>query len=147
MGEVFAREADFLSIGTNDLVQYTLAVDRTNERVSDLFQPMHPAVIRLIRDTARGARRHGTPLSCCGEAASDTEMALLMLGLGVRTLSVSGTSVPQLKRLIRSVDMSACERLAKKAISFDSEAEVAAYLRSRVRKIVPEAASERPDGL
>jgi len=145
MAEVFAREADFLSIGTNDLVQYTLAVDRTNERVNDLFQPTHPAVIRMVRETVRGARRHGTPVSCCGEAAAEPEMALLLIGLGVRTLSVSSSSTPQLKRLIRSVEMGACERLAKKAISFDSEAEVSAFLRSRVRKIVPEAASGRPD--
>ncbi|MEO0482433.1 MAG: phosphoenolpyruvate--protein phosphotransferase [Planctomycetota bacterium] len=145
MAEVFAREADFLSIGTNDLVQYTLAVDRTNERVNDLFQPTHPAVIRMVRETVRGARRHGTPVSCCGEAAAEPEMALLLVGLGVRTLSVSASSAPQLKRLIRSVEMGACERLAKKAISFDSEAEVSAFLRSRVRKIVPEAASGRPD--
>ncbi|MFG0313138.1 MAG: phosphoenolpyruvate--protein phosphotransferase, partial [Phycisphaerales bacterium] len=85
MAPVFAREADFLSIGTNDQVQYTLAVDRTNERVADLFNPAHPAVIRLIREVVKGARRHDTPVSCCGESAGDPEYALLLIGLGVRT--------------------------------------------------------------
>jgi phosphotransferase system enzyme I (PtsI) len=139
MAETFAREVAFFSIGTNDLTQYTLAVDRTNERVAQLFNPAHPAVIRLIRDVVRAARRHSTPVSCCGEAASALEYAILLIGLGVRTLSVTGSTIPQLKRMVRSVTVPACERIARQALSFDSDVQVASYLRDRARQIVPEA--------
>lgn len=139
MADAFAREVDFFSIGTNDLTQYTLAVDRTNERVANLYQPTHPAVIRLIRDVARAARRHNTPVSCCGESAGDPEYALLLIGLGLRTLSMSSSSIPQLKRLVRSVDVKQCELIAKSAMRLDSEVQIAALLRDRARAIVPEA--------
>ncbi|MEZ6242668.1 MAG: phosphoenolpyruvate--protein phosphotransferase [Phycisphaerales bacterium] len=136
---VFAREADFFSIGTNDLVQYTLAVDRTNERVASLYNPAHPAVTKLIRDVARAARRSDIPVSCCGEAAGEPEFAALLLGLGLRTLSVTASDIPPLKRLIRSLSIPQCERIAKKAISLDSESEASAYLRDRIQRLVPEA--------
>lgn len=135
----FAREVDFFSIGTNDLVQYTLAVDRTNERVASLFNPANPAVLRLIRDTVRAADRARIPVSCCGESASDADFAVLLIGLGVRTLSVSSASVPQIKRLVRSVSAKQCEHIAKRAMSFDSDVEVAGFLRDQTRRIIPEA--------
>lgn len=134
-----AREVDFFSIGTNDLVQYTLAVDRTNEKVAGMFNPGHPAVLKLVRDVVRSGRRREVPVSCCGEAAGDIRFAVLLLGLGVRTLSVSPGSVPVIKRLIRSVSIDQCERMAKRAIAFDSDSEVTMYVRDRLRKILPEA--------
>jgi phosphotransferase system enzyme I (PtsI) len=137
--DTFAREADFFSIGTNDLVQYTLAVDRINERVASLYSPTHPAVVRLIRDVARAARRHKTPVSCCGEAAADLDYAMLLLGLGVWTLSVSAGSIPPLKRFIRGLTAEQCEKVAKQALTLDSDVQVAALLRDRARKFVPEA--------
>ena len=139
LADALAREVDFFSIGTNDLVQYTLAVDRTNERVANLYQPAHPAVLKLIRMVVRASRSKKIPVSCCGEAAGDLEYVPLLLGLGLRTLSVTPAGIPLVKRLIRSVSIKACERLAKKAIQFDSELESGAFLRNRVRKIVPEA--------
>jgi len=139
LADTFAREVDFFSIGTNDLVQYTLAVDRINERVAHLYQPTHPAVIKLIRDVARAARRHDTPVSCCGEAAGDLEYAMLLIGLGLRTLSVVGSSIPPLKRFIRSVGIQQCERVARQAMSLDSDVLISALLRDRARKAVPEA--------
>ncbi len=135
----FAREVDFFSIGTNDLVQYTLAVDRTNERVANLFNPANPAVLRLIRETARAGDRARIPVSCCGESASDPDFAVLLLGLGVHTLSVNSGSVPQIKRLVRSVSAKQCEHIAKRAMSFDSDVEVAGFLRDQTRRIIPEA--------
>lgn len=137
--ETFAREADFFSIGTNDLVQYTLAVDRINERVAHLYTPTHPAVLRLIRDVSRAAKRHDLPISCCGESAGDLEFAMLLIGLGLRTLSVSSTSIPQLKRFVRSVSVQQCERVARQALALDSGDQVARLLRDRARKFVPEA--------
>ncbi|MEM8756255.1 MAG: phosphoenolpyruvate--protein phosphotransferase [Planctomycetota bacterium] len=134
-----AKEVDFFSIGTNDLVQYTLAVDRTNERVAGLFNPGHPAVLKLIRDVVRAGRRRAIPISCCGEAAAQSEFAVLLLGLGVRTLSVSPGSVPYVKQLIRSVSVERCEKIAKKAISFDSDSEVTMYVRDQLRKLLPDA--------
>lgn len=139
MIDAFARDADFFSIGTNDLVQYVLAVDRTNERVAHLYQPAHPAVVKLIRDIVRAGRRREVPVSCCGEAAADPAIAHLLIGLGLRTLSVNSGSIPAIKRLVRSVTVAECERTAQKALTFDSEIEAAAYVRDRARKLVPEA--------
>lgn len=145
MIDAFARDADFFSIGTNDLVQYTLAVDRTNERVANLYQPMHPAVVKLIRDVARAARRRDRDVSCCGEAAADPATAHLLIGLGLRTLSVTASSIPSLKRMVRNVSVADCEQTAQKALSFDSEIEAAAFVRDRARKLVPEAFDRRFD--
>jgi phosphotransferase system enzyme I (PtsI) len=139
---ILAREVDFFSIGTNDLVQYTLAVDRTNEQVADMFNPGHPAVLKLVRDVVRAGRRGGIPVSCCGEAAGDLVFAVLLLGLGVRTLSVSPGAAPAIKKLIRSISMDQCERIARKAISFESDGEVTMYVRDRLRKAIPEALGE-----
>lgn len=111
-----------------------------------MYQPAHPAVLKLIRDVSRAGRRHGSPVSCCGESAADIENAALLIGLGVRTLSVTASAIPTLKRVVRAVSAARCERIAKKAISFDSEAEAAAYVRSRVRKMVPEAYEGRRAG-
>jgi len=143
MAETFAREVDFFSIGTNDLVQYTLAVDRTNERVAHLFNPAHPAVTKLIKDVVRASRRHDVPVSCCGEAAGEVEHAMLLIGLGLRRLSVAASSIPRIKRLIRSVTIKQCERIARKAASFDSDVQVSAYLRDRARVLIPEAIGGR----
>ncbi|MFK7758901.1 MAG: phosphoenolpyruvate--protein phosphotransferase [Phycisphaerales bacterium] len=138
MASAFAREVDFLSIGTNDLVQYTLAVDRTNERVASLYTPIHPAVLRLIRDVSRAGRKQNIPVSCCGQSAADPAFAALLIGLGVRTLSVTASSLPLVKRAVRALDSKRCERIAKRAIGFDSEAESLSYVFNRLRKTVPE---------
>ncbi len=139
LAPVFAREADFFSIGTNDLTQYTLAVDRINERVAGLYQPANPAVLKLIRDTARAGRRAGIPVSLCGEVGSEPDFAALLIGLGVRNLSLTAGSIPRVKRVIRKLTVARCERIAKRAMGFESDSEVSAYIRDRVRKLVPEA--------
>jgi phosphotransferase system enzyme I (PtsI) len=138
MAASFAREVDFFSIGTNDLVQYTLAVDRINEQVASMYTPIHPAVLKLIRDVTRVGTRAKIPVSCCGESAADPEFAALLIGLGVRSLSVTASSLPRLKKAIRGLDSRRCERIAKRAMSFDSDTEAAAYVRDRVRKQIPE---------
>jgi len=135
--DTFARECDFFSIGTNDLVQYTLAVDRINERVANLYNPMHPSVIRLIRDVARAGRRHEIPVSCCGEASGDLEFAMLLIGLGVTTLSVSASMIPRLKQFVRSISREACDKVARETLKLESDVQVAAYLRDRARKMAP----------
>ena len=138
MAATFAREVDFFSIGTNDLVQYTLAVDRTNERVASLYSAAHPAVIRLMKDVVRAARRRGIPVSICGEAAGEVEFTMLLIGLGLRSLSVTPSLIPSVKRVIRSVDVGECERLARRVGSFDSERQVSVFLRDKARSVIPE---------
>jgi phosphotransferase system enzyme I (PtsI) len=138
MAGAFVREVEFLSIGTNDLIQYTLAVDRTNDRVQRLYTAANPAVLKLIKDVVRAGRRGGVPVSCCGEVAGDPEFTMLLLGLGLRSLSATPGSLPALKRVIRSVDIPTCERLARTACSFDSERQVTAYLRDQARKVIPD---------
>ena len=138
MAHSFAREVDFFSIGTNDLIQYTLAVDRTNERVANLYSAAHPAILRLIKDVIRAGRRHHIEVSLCGEIASDPEYVMLLLGLGLRSLSLVPTAIPDIKRIIRAVDTRHCEQLARKVGSFDSERQVLNYLREETRKVMPE---------
>ncbi|MGC4032125.1 MAG: phosphoenolpyruvate--protein phosphotransferase [Tepidisphaeraceae bacterium] len=135
----FAREVDFFSIGTNDLIQYTLAVDRTNERVAGLFTPAHPAVLSLIRDVIRAANRQGIGVSVCGEMAGEPLYTLLLLGLGLNTFSMNGPDVPEVKKIIRSTTTEHARQVARKVMSFDSERQVVHYLREETRKIIPEA--------
>lgn len=139
LADQFAREVDFFSIGTNDLVQYTLAVDRTNERIANLYSYHHPAVIKLIRDVARVGRRRNIPVSCCGESAADPEYAVLLIGLGVGAISVSSSAIPSLKRVIRSVSVAQCQRIARAAMSLESDVQIAGMLRDRTRQLVPQA--------
>lgn len=139
MANSFARESEFLSIGTNDLVQYVLAVDRTNENVASLYTPSHPAVLRLIKDTVRSGRREGVDVSVCGEIAGDVEYTMLLIGMGLRTLSMTPSAIPRVKRVVRNVDVSECERLARRVGSVDSERQVASYLREAARNVIPEA--------
>jgi len=144
MATTFAKEVDFFSVGTNDLVQYTLAVDRTNEFVASLYSAAHPAVVRLIKDIARAGGRRDIPVSVCGEAAGDIEYTMLLIGLGLRSLSVTPSLIPTVKRVVRSVDVKMCERVARKVGSFDSERQVSAYLRDQTRAIIPEVFGGRP---
>src|ERR1044072_5565656 len=105
MANQFAREVNFFSIGTNDLVQYTLAVDRTNEKVGGLFCPAHPAVLSLIRGVIRAGGRNQVGVSVCGEMAGDPLYTLLLLGLGLTNFSMNGPDIPEVKKVIRSTPM------------------------------------------
>ncbi|MBV8780243.1 MAG: phosphoenolpyruvate--protein phosphotransferase [Phycisphaerae bacterium] len=138
MAVEFAKEVNFFSIGTNDLVQYTLAVDRTNERVAGLFCPAHPAVLRLLRDVIRAGVRAGISVSVCGEMAGEPLYTLLLLGLGLTTFSMNGPDVPEVKKIIRSVTTEHARNVARRVMAFDSERQVMHYLREELRKIVPE---------
>jgi phosphotransferase system enzyme I (PtsI) len=141
-----AREVAFFSIGTNDLIQYTLAVDRGNERVANLYTAAHPAVLQLIRTVVRAGRRFKVETSLCGEIAGDVEYTMLLIGMGLRILSLVPSQIPHVKRVIRSVDIPTCERLARKVGSFDSERQVINFLRDEVAKVLPEMAHGRFGG-
>jgi phosphotransferase system enzyme I (PtsI) len=139
MANHFAKEVNFFSIGTNDLVQYTLAVDRTNERVAGLFCPAHPAVLALVRDVIRAGSRAGIGVSVCGEMAGDPLYTLLLLGLGLTTFSMNGPDIPEVKKIIRSTTLENARQVARKVMSFDSERQVMHFLREETRKFIPEA--------
>jgi phosphotransferase system enzyme I (PtsI) len=139
MADQFAREVNFFSIGTNDLIQYTLAVDRTNERVAGLFCPAHPSVLKLVRDTIRAGQRNGIAVSVCGEMAGDPLYTLLLLGLGLTTFSMNGPDVPEVKKIIRMTTFDHAKQVARRVMSFDSERQVMHFLREETRRIVPEA--------
>jgi phosphotransferase system enzyme I (PtsI) len=134
----FVREVDFLSIGTNDLAQYTLAVDRNNEYVADLYQSSDPAVLRLIRQCVTVANRHQVPLSVCGEMSGNPGRALLLVGLGVRHLSVSPASLPRVKKAIRSVSIDQCRQIAERVMTLEAARDVDLYLLDRISDLAPE---------
>lgn len=134
----FAAEVDFFSIGTNDLIQYTVAVDRGNERVANLYSAAHPAVLTLIKGVARVADRANVSVGLCGEMAGQTEFTMLLLGLGLRNLSMTPTAIPEVKKLIRSVSLDQCKSLARKAMSFDSDHEVLNYLTAQRGRLLPD---------
>jgi phosphoenolpyruvate-protein phosphotransferase (PTS system enzyme I) len=134
-----ARESDFFSIGTNDLTQYTLAVDRGNELVSTLYSSADPAVLRLLRMVIQDASKAHIDVSVCGEMASELPYVMLLLGLGVRSLSVSAPMIPEVKQIVRSVTTTDCNALARKVLAMNSERQISSYLRSGTRRILPEA--------
>jgi phosphotransferase system enzyme I (PtsI) len=122
--DILAREADFFSIGTNDLIQYCLAVDRTDDRVSGLYQPLHPAILRTIRLVARAGRRGGVPVAVCGEMAADPALLSLLVGLGLRELSMAPGALPLAKQVLRGLRMSDARLAARRALQASTVEEV-----------------------
>ncbi len=139
MAATFTKEVDFFSIGTNDLIQYTVAVDRGNERVASLYTAANPAVIKLIKSVIRAARRGKVETSLCGEIAGDPVYTMLLIGLGLRHLSLVPSQIPAIKQVIRKVKVEDCERLARKIGSLDSDRRILATLRNELQKQVPQA--------
>jgi phosphotransferase system enzyme I (PtsI) len=126
--DALASEADFFAIGTNDLIQYTLAIDRSDERVAHLYNPLHPGVLRLIQLAVEAAGRRGIPVGICGEMASEPRYAALLLGLGLRELSMSPGNLPRLKQRIRNLDMVAATRRAEAIMDQSDSGRIAALL-------------------
>jgi len=124
MAKDFAEESDFLSIGTNDLIQYTLAVDRGNEIVSKLYQEFHPSIVRFIHHVAKEGKKVGKPVSLCGEMAADPFAAPLLVGLGLESLSISPSIIPQIKKIIRSISYKDAKELAEKCLEMRTEKEI-----------------------
>jgi phosphotransferase system enzyme I (PtsI) len=116
MADVFAREAEFFSIGTNDLVQYSLAVDRTNRQLARLASPYHPAILRMLENVARAAEKADIPVSVCGAVASEVLAAPLLVGLGLRRLSMEAAAIPEVKAALSRIDAAECVAAAKEAL-------------------------------
>lgn len=127
-GDGLAKECDFFSIGTNDLIQYTLAVDRGNEKIAHLYQGFHPAVLRLIKESIDAARRNGIWVGLCGEMAADPLATVMLVGMGVDELSTSAIAIPEIKKIIRSVSFEDAQTQAQKVLGLPTVDEVKRFL-------------------
>ena len=134
--DALAKECDFFSIGTNDLIQYSLAVDRANEKVAYLYEPAHPAVLRLIKDVISSAHKNNIWVGMCGEMAGEIIFAFLLLGLGLDELSMPPPRIPKIKELIRKIRLSDAKDAASKVIDFSTSAEIERYLQDYLRNIL-----------
>jgi phosphoenolpyruvate-protein phosphotransferase (PTS system enzyme I) len=129
MADILAREVDFFSIGTNDLIQYALAIDRINEHVAHMYQPLHPAILRLIRQTVEAGHRAGIPVAMCGEMAGEPLYIPILLGLGLDELSMNPMSIPRVKRIIRLTSFEKAKIFSDKVFSFNTTEEINEYVR------------------
>jgi phosphotransferase system enzyme I (PtsI) len=138
MMDHFVDEVDFFSIGTNDLIQYTLAVDRSNKDVASLYTAADPSVIRLIDMAIVAANKGGKPISMCGQMCGNPLYTMLLLGLGLRSFSVTPSAVPEVKRMCRSVSIEHCQRVADQVRTLESARDVKTYLKEELSKFFPE---------
>ena len=140
LADRFAREADFMSIGTNDLIQYALAVDRSNKEVASLYNASDPAVLRMIDAVVQAAQSQPIEVSLCGQMSASTVYTMLLLGLGLRCLSVPPAAIPEVKNLIRNVTMQQCRQVADRALSLENAMEITDFLKQELIKAVPDTA-------
>ena len=136
--DIMAKEADFFSIGTNDLIQYALAVDRVNEKIAYLYEPAHPAVLRLIKFIIDSAHKEGIWVGMCGEMAGDPALTVILLGLGLDEFSTSPILLPEVKMIIRAFKLSEAKKLAKKALTFQTGKEIEEFAREKLKEVLPE---------
>lgn len=134
----FVDDVDFISVGTNDLIQYTLAVDRSNKDVADLYTPADPAVLRLIQRSFQVAQEANCTVNVCGQMSGNTRYTMLLLGMGLRSFSVTPSAIPEIKKICRSVTIDQCENVANKVRELDSAREIRRYLTDELEKVVPE---------
>jgi phosphoenolpyruvate-protein phosphotransferase (PTS system enzyme I) len=144
IADLLATEADFFAIGTNDLIQYSLAIDRGNENVSYLYEPLHPALLRLIKGVIDAGKRAGIPVSMCGEMASDPIFAIVLLGLGLEIFSMNPSSIPVVKNVIRSVRYRDCRRIAEAALQKKTAQEIEEFIIESVAMRFPEGLVTTP---
>jgi len=133
--DIIAKEVDFFSIGTNDLCQYTIAVDRMNEKVSYLYQPFHPAVLSLIMKVIQSAHKEGKLVGMCGEMAGDPLAAIILLGLGLDEFSMSASSIPHIKRIIRSISLEHAQSIARQAIQLSTAEEIEDLMKKTLEQL------------
>lgn len=140
MAQQFAKEVNFFSIGTNDLIQYTLAADRTNEQMASLYSPSDPAVLRLIRNVIDAASAANIEVTACGEMSGDPVYTLLLIGMGLRRLSATPHNIPEVKKVIRSIAVEEAMAIADEAMRHETARDVTSLLREHARRLVPEFA-------
>lgn len=138
LADLLTRYADFFSIGTNDLIQYALAIDRVNQQVADMYQPLHPAVMRMVRDVVQVGHQAGIPVAMCGEMAGDPLYIPVLLGLGVEEFSMNATAIPVVKRVIRMTSQEKARETAGRALRLHTVEEVNAYVTREMDRLFPE---------
>jgi phosphotransferase system enzyme I (PtsI) len=136
--DLLAREVDFFSIGTNDLIQYALAVDRINEHVSYLYEPLHPAILRIIRGVVQAAHQAGIPVAICGEMAAEPTYALVLLGLGLDEFSMNPGAIPKVKKVFRMSRFEESRSLVEQLFQYPTASEIECFVRSWMAKRFPE---------
>lgn len=141
MADQLAKEVDFFSIGTNDLIQYTLAADRTNENVAYLYNPGDPAVLRLIAGVVQAANQAGIAVNVCGEMSGEPLYTILLIGMGLRQLSATPHNIPEIKKLIRSITLEEAKQVAREVMQMDNARDINSYLREQTRRVMPEVVS------
>jgi phosphotransferase system enzyme I (PtsI) len=134
--DILAQEADFFSIGSNDLIQYSLAVDRANEKVAYLYEPAHPAVLRLIKTIIDSAHSANINVGMCGEMAGEPGLALILLGLGLDEFSMPPQVIPELKYLIRSISLEEARNIAAEAMKLSTGTEVEEFAQMKLKEIL-----------
>jgi phosphotransferase system enzyme I (PtsI) len=137
IADLLADECDFLSIGTNDLIQYALAADREDEHVGYLYHPLHPAILRALKQIVEGAGRANKPVAMCGDMAGDPLLAWMLIGLGLRHLSMAPRQIPVLKSIVHSTKIADAERLARAALELRTEIEVEELVYGTMRERFP----------
>ena len=138
MMDRFVEEVDFFSIGTNDLIQYALAVDRSNKDVASLYTASDPSILRLIHMAVSTAIEHDVPISMCGQMSGNPIYTMLLLGMGLKSLSVTPAAIPEIKQVCRRVSVEDCRRVAERALQFESARNVRTYLKEELTKVMPE---------
>ncbi|MDO8446586.1 MAG: phosphoenolpyruvate--protein phosphotransferase [Deltaproteobacteria bacterium] len=138
IADILAKEADFFSIGTNDLIQYSLAIDRVNEHVAYLYEPLHPAVIRIIKGVVDAAHNAGIKVSMCGEMAGEPAYVPILLGLGLDELSMNAPVIPWVKKIVRGVSMSDAKKLLSDVMAFTAASEIESHVRERMAELFPD---------
>jgi len=134
--DLIAKECDFLSIGTNDLIQYTLAADRATQDVHTFYKPTHPSIIRMIKQIVETAAKTETPVNLCGEMASDPLMTPLLIGLGVRKLSCASRYIPLIRKMVSQLNLKETEALAIEVLTLESSEQIDALLKEKYQKLV-----------
>jgi phosphotransferase system enzyme I (PtsI) len=138
MADALANFVDFFSIGTNDLIQYALAIDRINEHVAYMYQPFHPAILRMIQQVVNAADKAGITVSLCGEMAGDPLCVSILLGLGLNDLSMNARTIPIIKKVIRALSLKQAREDFRNVIRLTTAKEVRNYILDRMRELLPE---------
>jgi phosphotransferase system enzyme I (PtsI) len=138
IADILAQYVDFFSIGTNDLIQYSLGIDRTNKYVSHLYQPLHPALLRSIKQVVDAGHKAGIEVSMCGEMASDFYCLPILIGMHVDSLSLNPQSIPWIKRILRKLTMEECSELLTQVLRLDSVSESNKLVRDTIFKRFPD---------
>jgi len=135
--DLLAKEVDFFSIGTNDLIQYSLAIDRVNEKIAYLYKPTHPGVLRLIKNIIDSGHKENIWVGLCGEMAGEPGFVLILLGLGLDEFSMSAAVIPEIKYIIRNVKFKDAKELAVKALTLPTGEKVEEFVNKRLEELIP----------